>query len=189
MLPALLQLATFAFVVVLSAPDTSASGLYAGRSVRNRPKTSAARLSLSRIVSELSTSQPITPPRLLVSTNMIYFLAYIGGILLNLMPCVLPVLFLKAMSMQRRSWLYVAGVMSVFFTLGIAACGPGFIWGGQFDHWWFTWATAAVCFALGLTYLDVWPWPNACCHGAEGIFGKTAPQNHTWFPTLPSRSE
>jgi thiol:disulfide interchange protein len=88
------------------------------------------------------------------------------------MPCVQPVLFLKAMSMQRRSWQYVAGVLSVFFTLGIAACGPGFIWGGQFDHWWFTWGTAAVSFLLGLTYLDVWSLPNFGFREAQSDFGK-----------------
>lgn len=103
---------------------------------------------------------------------MIYLFAFIGGILLNLMPCVLPVLFLKAMSMQRRSWQYVAGVMSVFFTLGVAACGPGFVWGGQFDHAWFIWAVAAVVFLLGLTYLDVWHLPNFGFREAESDFGK-----------------
>ena len=52
------------------------------------------------------------------STSLGYYLAlaFVGGPILNLMPCVLPVLFLKAMSMQRRSWQYVAGVLSVFFT-------------------------------------------------------------------------
>lgn len=104
---------------------------------------------------------------------MIYLLAYIGGIILNLMPCVLPVLMLKVMSLhRRRSWQYVAGVMSVFFCLGVGACGPGFIWGGQFDHLWFTWGLAAIVFALGLSYLDVWTWPNFGFREAESDFGK-----------------
>jgi thiol:disulfide interchange protein len=103
---------------------------------------------------------------------VIYVLAYIGGILLNLMPCVLHVLFFKAMSMQRRSWQYVAGVLSMFFTFGIAATAPGFIWGGQSNHSWFTWGTAAVCFALGLTYLDVWALPNFGFREAQSDLGK-----------------
>ncbi len=103
---------------------------------------------------------------------MIYLLAFVGGLILNLMPCVLPVLFLKAMSMQRRSWQYVAGVLSVFLAFGVAACSPGFIWGGQFNHVWFTWGTALVCFALGLTYLDIWHLPNFGCREAESDFGK-----------------
>lgn len=103
---------------------------------------------------------------------MIYLLAFIGGMILNLMPCVLPVLFLKAMAMQRRSWQYVAGIMSVFLVLGLAATAPGFIWGGQFDHAWFTWTVAAITFALGLTYLDVWQLPNFGCREAESDFGK-----------------
>jgi thiol:disulfide interchange protein DsbD len=73
---------------------------------------------------------------------------------------------------RRRSWQYVTGVMSVFFCLGVAATGPGFIWGGQFEHWWFTWVTAAVVFALGLTYLDVWHLPNFGFREAQSDFGK-----------------
>ena len=104
---------------------------------------------------------------------MIYLLAYIGGIILNLMPCVLPVLMLKVMSLhRRRSWQYVAGVMSVFLTLGVAATGPGFIWGGQFDHAWFTWLIAGIVLSLGLFYLDVFQWPNIGCREAESDFGK-----------------
>lgn len=103
----------------------------------------------------------------------IYLCAFVGGILLNFLPCVLPVLFMKVMAAQRkRSWQYVAGVMSVFFTLGVAACGPGFVWGGQFDHWWFTWGTAAVCFLMGLTYLDVWHLPSFGFREAQSDFGK-----------------
>ncbi len=103
---------------------------------------------------------------------MVYLLAFLGGLILNLMPCVLPVLFLKAMSMQRRSWQYVAGVLSVFLAFGIMATTPGFVWGGQFNHAWFTWGTALVCFALGLTYLDVWTLPSFGCREAESDFGK-----------------
>jgi hypothetical protein len=119
--------------------------------------------------------------------NSNLLLAYIGGRILSLMPCVLPVLFLKAMSMQRRSSQYVAGVMSVFFAFGVAATAPGFIWGGQFSHAWFTWGTAAVCFALGLTYFDVWHLPNVGFREAEGDFVRilttilsSACSDHSW---------
>jgi thiol:disulfide interchange protein len=46
------------------------------------------------------------------------------------------------------------------------------VWGGQFNLAWFTWGTAAVCFALGLTYFDVWHLPNYGCREAESDFGK-----------------
>jgi hypothetical protein len=65
----------------------------------------------------------------------------------------------------------VRGSLSLlFFTLGVAAAGPGFIWSGQFEHWWFTWAIAAGCIALGLTYVDVWRLPNFGFREAESDF-------------------
>lgn len=49
---------------------------------------------------------------------------------------------------------------------------PGFVWGGQFNYAWFTWGTAAVCFLLGLTYLDVWHLPGVGFKDSKSDFGK-----------------
>lgn len=58
-------------------------------------------------------------------------------------------------------------------SLLLSGCGGLRAWfhpGGQFDHWWFTWAVAVVCFALGLNYLDVWQIPNFGFREAESDF-------------------
>jgi thiol:disulfide interchange protein len=103
---------------------------------------------------------------------MIYLLAFLGGMILNLMPCVLPVLALKAMSMQRRSWQYVAGIMTVFLVLGVLATFPGFMWGSHFDNLWFTYTLAAIVFVMGLSYLDAWHLPYFGLREAQSDFGK-----------------
>jgi hypothetical protein len=58
-------------------------------------------------------------------------------------------------------------------SLILSGCGGMRAWfhsGGQFDHPWFTWAVAAICFALGLTYLDVWHMPDFGFREAESDF-------------------
>ena len=78
------------------------------------------------------------------------FAAFIGGILLNLMPCVLPVLSLKVLSFvkqagddKKRIWrmglAYSAGTMGTFLVLalvviGVQLGGHSVGWGFQFQH-------------------------------------------------------
>lgn len=48
---------------------------------------------------------------------LLVLMAFAGGLLLNLMPCVLPVLAIKALSLQKQhtgGWAYLAGVMLCF---------------------------------------------------------------------------
>ena len=73
--------------------------------------------------------------------------AFIGGMILNLMPCVFPVLSLKALGLsqtahtnqgkvRRHGWLYTAGVMASFMALAavllsLKAGGAAIGWGFQ----------------------------------------------------------
>ena len=68
---------------------------------------------------------------------------FLGGLLLNLMPCVLPVIGLKILSFVEQSgqdrkrvlWLnvwYSLGLMSVFMVLAALAAFLGLGWGQQF---------------------------------------------------------
>lgn len=72
------------------------------------------------------------------------FFAFIGGIILNLMPCVLPVLSIKFLSILKTSLadrrkdalLYLAGVLTTFFALGsvflvLRSAGASIGWGYQ----------------------------------------------------------
>ncbi len=125
-------------------------------------------------------------------------LGFLGGLLLNIMPCVLPVIGLKILSFieqaghDRRKGLvlniwYSLGLMSVFFVLATLAVSPQHLgWGQLFSKAWFSIALAGVVFAMGLSFLGVWevPIPGfagrgkaselAAREGAVGAFAKGA---------------
>ena len=73
----------------------------------------------------------------------ILFWALLGGLILNLMPCVLPVLSIKILSfaqndqnLKSSGWLYTLGVLTAFFVLGgslliLRAGGEQIGWGFQ----------------------------------------------------------
>jgi thiol:disulfide interchange protein len=104
-------------------------------------------------------------------------LAFLGGIVLNLMPCVLPVIGLKVMSFVEQAhrsrahalvlnlW-FAAGIISVFLLLGVLAVSIGLSWGGQFGSTTFNVVVAAVVFAMSLSLLGVWEVP------IPGFFGR-----------------
>jgi thiol:disulfide interchange protein/DsbC/DsbD-like thiol-disulfide interchange protein len=97
--------------------------------------------------------------------------AVLGGLILNLMPCVFPVLAMKAVAFARMSgaershartgaWAYLAGVVLGFALLGGAlaaarAAGSAAGWGFQFQSPAFVAGTALVLFAIGLNLSGV----------------------------------
>jgi len=91
-------------------------------------------------------------------------LALLGGLILNLMPCVLPVLSFKAMALAQAGkagharshaiW-YTAGVLSSFAALGLGvlalrAAGQSFGWGFQLQQPIVVGGLALLMFAIGL---------------------------------------
>jgi DsbC/DsbD-like thiol-disulfide interchange protein/cytochrome c biogenesis protein CcdA len=96
-------------------------------------------------------------------------LAFLGGLILNIMPCVLPVLSVKALSLaggvqagqvRRHGALYFAGVMATFLMLAMAlialrSAGEAVGWGFQLQAPWVTAALALLFFAIGLNLLGV----------------------------------
>ncbi len=98
-------------------------------------------------------------------------LALIGGVLLNLMPCVLPILSLKVLGLARSGesvakarshalW-YTAGVMATFAAVGLAvvalrAVGLALGWGFQLQQPVIVALLAYVMFALGLSMSGVY---------------------------------
>jgi thiol:disulfide interchange protein DsbD len=95
-------------------------------------------------------------------------LAFLGGLILNLMPCVLPVLAMKALALAKlggaarakiraESALYTVGVLTAFaaiggITLAAAAAGGSGGWGIQFQSTAFTGAMAWLMLAIGLNF-------------------------------------
>lgn len=98
-------------------------------------------------------------------------LALAGGVILNLMPCVFPVLALKAMALlhsahdrrlaRRHGLLYLAGVVSSFLALGgllvaLRAGGKALGWGFQLQLPWVVGGLALLMFAMGLSLSGVY---------------------------------
>ncbi len=104
-------------------------------------------------------------------------LGFLGGLILNLMPCVLPVIGLKIFSFVQQSgqdrktafWLnvsYSLGLISVFWVLAVLAAAPslaladkGVGWGQQFQSAAFNVFIAALVFTMALSFLGVWEFP------------------------------
>lgn len=107
----------------------------------------------------------ITPAAALPLWQLVAF-AVAAGLILNLMPCVFPVLAMKALglaalaSQHRRTariqaGAYAAGVITTFLALaailvGLRAAGAAVGWGFQFQSPVFVAATAWLLFAIGL---------------------------------------
>ncbi|MEW6752865.1 MAG: thioredoxin family protein [Candidatus Latescibacterota bacterium] len=99
--------------------------------------------------------------------SLYLLLAAAGGLLLNLMPCVLPVISLKVLSFvsqageerRRVRWLglaFSAGIVATFLVLAgavglLKAGGEQIGWGFQFQHPEFVAGMAGLVFALGLS--------------------------------------
>lgn len=94
-------------------------------------------------------------------------LAFLGGLLLNLMPCVFPVLFLKGLALVRsgkeeqhklraHGLIYTAGIVVSFWVLvavllALRAAGSRLGWGFQFQSPIFLELMAGLLFFLGLS--------------------------------------
>lgn len=97
-------------------------------------------------------------------------LAFLGGLILNVMPCVLPVVGLKIMGFVAQAGedrkrimvlnlVYVLGIMSVFAILAVIAAASKFGWGEQFTYFEVKLGLTILMFALALSYLGVWEIP------------------------------
>ena len=94
-------------------------------------------------------------------------LAFLGGLLLNLMPCVFPVLFLKGLALvhtghkelhnlRAHGFVYATGIVVSFWVLvavllGLRAAGATLGWGFQFQSPVFLALMAGLLFFLGLS--------------------------------------
>jgi thiol:disulfide interchange protein DsbD len=94
-------------------------------------------------------------------------LAFLGGLLLNLMPCVFPVLFLKGLALvhtghrelhrlRAHGLVYALGILVSFWVLvgvllGLRAAGATLGWGFQFQSPVFLSLMAGLLFFLGLS--------------------------------------
>jgi thiol:disulfide interchange protein len=136
---------------------------------------------------------PFEPRNLSSASGLgaIILASLLGGLLLNLMPCVLPVIGLKILAFveqggRQRShvlalnlW-YSAGILSVFLVLASLAVFLNVGWGEQFQSTGFNVVMAALVFVMALSFLGVWEIPIPGFAGSstatklahrEGYFG------------------
>lgn len=100
------------------------------------------------------------------------FGAFLGGLILNLMPCVFPIISLKALSLaktahgergmvRRTAWAYTAGVLASFIVfagliMALKAAGASVGWGFQLQSPWLVASLSLLLFAIGLNLLSIY---------------------------------
>jgi thiol:disulfide interchange protein DsbD len=134
-----------------------------------RPRAAAVSGSVARAVSQTG-----------LAVWGVFLTAFLGGVLLNIMPCVLPVISLKILGFVqqahddrrrifRMGLLYAAGIMASFAFLAALMVTAGLAWGGYMQQPGFLIGLIAVVFAFALSLLGVYEFnlPGAAM-GAAG---------------------
>lgn len=94
------------------------------------------------------------------------FLAFLAGLLMNVTPCVLPVISIKVLSFVQQASespakvlklgvAFAVGMVLVFNILAILATGVGLAWGQHFQSPVFTIALSSIVFAFSLSLFGV----------------------------------
>jgi len=125
-----------------------------------------------------------------VSLVAALLLALGGGLVLNLMPCVLPVLSIKAVSVlesgesrataRRHALFYTAGVLCSFTALGLGiltlrAAGHALGWGSQLQQPLLVGALACVMLAVGLSMSGVVQFGASLGNTGAGLAARSGP--------------
>lgn len=116
------------------------------------------------------------------------FAALLGGLILNLMPCVFPIISMKALSIaktahgertviRREAWAYTAGVIATFIALtllllGLKAAGNEIGWGFQLQSPPVVALLALLLFVIGLNLLGLFEFGARLQNTGSGIAAK-----------------
>ncbi|HVI54458.1 MAG TPA: protein-disulfide reductase DsbD [Luteibacter sp.] len=166
----------------------------AGTATVGAPATAAPAAASATATEEVA---PTPPPPGLVPTSEAPLgfvaaigLALLGGLVLNLMPCVLPVLSLKAITVlesgesqgaaRRHALWYTAGVLVAFAALGviivgIRAAGHGIQWGAQFQQPLAIGILVYVMLAVGLSMSGVFEIGGSLGNVGSGLASRAGP--------------
>lgn len=127
----------------------------------------------------VGTEADVTEPMSFGALVPIVGAAFLGGLILNLMPCVLPVIGLKVLSFAEQAGhargrvlamnvAYSAGLMSVFFVLAALAAFASYGWGELYTITEFKVGMIVLVFAMALSFLGVWEIPLPGFAGGKG---------------------
>ena len=126
----------------------------------------------------------LSPQPSLTGILVALLLALGGGLILNLMPCVLPVLSLKVLGLaqsgesvakaRRHALWYTAGVMVAFAAVGLAviglrAAGAALGWGFQLQQPVFVALLVYILFAIGLSLSGVFNFGAGLAGVGQGL--------------------
>ena len=132
-------------------------------------------------------------------------MALLGGLILNIMPCVLPVLMLKLYSLVEQSDItagerrtagvaYTAGILVSFWALAAAIIALKALWGVDANAWGFQFqyppyvaALATIVFAFGLSLFGVFEIPVVGASAAGEVSSREGPVGYFFtgvFATL-----
>lgn len=155
-------------VVAAANPDQPVSNITEEPAA---PETVATATAIADSTTEQENA-PAEPAKNPVSKILWYLLlAFVGGVIMNFTPCVLPVLTIRAMSIVnqaaedkskifKHSMAYALGVLVSFIALAIVfiilkLAGESVGWGFQFQSVSFTIALTSIIFVFALALLDV----------------------------------
>ncbi len=102
-----------------------------------------------------------------LSLPTVFLFAFLGGVILNIMPCVLPVISLKIFGfvqqagddpgrILRMGLVYAAGILASFAVIALLMVTAGVAWGGLMQKPGFLIGLTAVVFAFALSLLGVY---------------------------------
>ncbi len=135
--------------------------------------------------------QSATTPRAKADLSALPYmllLAFLGGTILNLMPCVFPILSLKVLSFTHntdhdrhlQSWVYTAGVVVSFVAVAallitLQQAGQAVGWGFQLQSPGFVVALAYLFLAMGLSLSGLVEFGGSLMNTGSGLAGKSGP--------------
>ncbi len=158
-----------------------------------RPAAEAASLAEATPDASADNSKRSQPPGDSEQTGALWWillLALAGGLVLNLMPCVLPVLSLKVLGLAQSGesraharshalW-YTAGVVLAFAAIGalvlaLRAAGQAAGWGFQLQHPWFIAALVYLMFLVGLSLSGVFTLGGSAGKLGQSLANRSGP--------------
>ncbi|MEO1136067.1 MAG: protein-disulfide reductase DsbD domain-containing protein, partial [Pseudomonadota bacterium] len=131
---------------------------------------------------------PAPLPQGAANVPLLLLFAFLGGVILNIMPCVFPVVFIKAASFMQSArehpqtvrlhgLLYTGGVLATFLLMGgallaLRAGGEQFGWGFHLQSPWVVALSAYILFLVGLNLSGVFSVGGGLAGAGENLAAK-----------------
>ncbi len=157
------------------ASEPAQTAISAAAATPTAPAAAAATTTAAATTQTTAPTNTATAPANRVGLIGALLFALLGGVILNLMPCVLPVLSLKALSLvqgghsrehaRRHATFYTLGILAAMAVLWLAVvvlqrAGHAAGWGFWLQSPWIVAVLGLLMFALGLSLSGLWALPG-----------------------------